>query len=59
MSLNKILHFLICKNQLHGKFNMRFAGATLWNFINEKLKIEKKANFKNKLFSNFIKSYSQ
>ena len=29
---------------------MRFVGATLWNSINENLKIEKKANFKNKLF---------
>ena len=32
---------------------MRFVGATLWNSINENLKIEKKANFQNKLFSIF------
>ena len=43
----------------YGKFNLRFVGATLWNSINENLKIVEKAQFKNKLFSNLIKSYSQ
>ena len=41
----------------YGKFNIRFAGATLWNSLDVNLKKEKKENFKSKLFNTFISSY--
>lgn len=41
----------------YGKFNIRFAGAALWNSLDENLKKEKKENFKSKLFNTFISSY--
>ena len=41
----------------YGKFNIRFAGATLWNSLDDNLKKEKKENFKSKLFNTFISSY--
>jgi len=41
----------------YGKFNVRFAGAALWNSLEENLKKEKKVIFKKKLFSIYIDHY--
>ena len=38
----------------YGKFNIRFAGATLWNSLHENLNKEKKENFKSKLFLKYL-----
>jgi len=40
----------------YGKFNVRFAGASSWNSLEENLKKEK-ANFKHKLFSIYVDDY--
>ena len=42
----------------YGKFNVRFAGAILWNSLEDNLKKEKKKNFKSKLFLKLIKTYN-
>lgn len=42
----------------YGKFNVRFAGAILWNSLEDNLKKEKKKNSKSKLFLKLIKTYN-
>ena len=41
----------------YGKFNIRFTGVKVWNYIDDKLKTLKKSAFKKKLKDSLIASY--
>ena len=46
-------------NYMYGKFNIRFAGAKVWNEIDEKVKSENRPTFKRKLRSDLLDSYTK